>query len=82
MLHPWASGKPTLVNFNVEYAWLTRNDKGHITDVRIGNRHYGFNVDEKGRVVSHSSWAVRLSGRGSVHRLQVPFYPLASDVSF
>jgi hypothetical protein len=50
MLHPWASGKPALVNFNVEYAWLTRNDKGYITDVRIGDRHYGFNVDEKGRV--------------------------------
>lgn len=51
MVHPWGSGKPALVNFNVEYAWLTRNDKGYITDVRIGDRHYGFNVDENGRVV-------------------------------
>lgn len=51
MLHPWGSGKPTLVNFNVEYAWLTRNDKGYITDVRIGDRHYGFTVDDNGRVV-------------------------------
>lgn len=51
MLHPWGSGKPTLVNFNVEYAWLTRNDKGYITDVRIGDRHYGFSVDDNGRVV-------------------------------
>ena len=51
MLHPWASGKPALVDFNVEYAWLTRNDKGYITDVRIGDRHYGFNVDANGRVV-------------------------------
>lgn len=51
MLHPWASGKPTLVDFNVEYAWLTRNDSGYITDVRIGNRHYGFDVDTNGRVV-------------------------------
>ncbi len=51
MFHPWGSGKPALVNFNVEYAWLTRNDKGYITDVRIGSRHYGFTVDEKGRVV-------------------------------
>ncbi|MBQ1960452.1 MAG: VCBS repeat-containing protein [Akkermansia sp.] len=50
MLHPWGTGNPTLVNFNVEYAWLTRNDRGYITDVRIGDRHYGFNVDEKGRV--------------------------------
>ncbi len=51
MFHPWASGTPTLVNFNVEYAWLTRNDSGYITDVRIGNRHYGFDVDAQGRVV-------------------------------
>ncbi len=51
MFHPWGSGKPALVNFNVEYAWLTRNDKGYITDVRIGDRHYGFTVDEQGRVV-------------------------------
>ena len=60
MLHPWASGKPTLVNFNVEYAWLTRNDKEYITDVRIGNRHYGFNVDEKGRVVSRTAHGITL----------------------
>ena len=51
MVHPWASGNPTLVNFNVEYAWLTRNDKGYITDIHIGDRHYGFNVDEQGRVI-------------------------------
>lgn len=51
MLHPWGSGSPTLVNFNVEYAWLTRNDQGYITDVRIGDRHYGFTIDEKGRVI-------------------------------
>lgn len=51
MLHPWGSGNPTLVDFNVEYAWLTRNDKGYITDVRIGDRHYGFTVDDNGRVI-------------------------------
>lgn len=56
MMHPWASGKPTLVNFNVEYAWLTRNDKGYITDVRIGERHYSFEVDEKGRVIGLRSY--------------------------
>lgn len=39
MLHPWGEGKPPMVNFNPEYAWLTRNDKGYITDVRIGDRH-------------------------------------------
>ncbi len=51
MFHPWASGEPPIVNFNVEYAWLTRNDKGYITDIRIGDRHYGFEVDEQGRVI-------------------------------
>lgn len=51
MLHPWGEGKPPMVNFNPEYAWLTRNDKGYITDIRIGDRHYGFNVNENGRVI-------------------------------
>lgn len=51
MLHPWGEGKPPMVNFNPEYAWLTRNDKGYITDIRIGDRHYGFDVNENGRVI-------------------------------
>lgn len=51
MLYPWCEGKPPMVNFNPEYAWLTRNDKGHITDIRIGDRHYGFDVNENGRVI-------------------------------
>lgn len=51
MLHPWGEGKPLMVNFNPEYAWLTRNDKGYITDIRIGDRHYGFDVNENGRVI-------------------------------
>ena len=50
MLHPWGEGNPPMVNFNPEYAWLTRNDKGYITDIRIGDRHYGFEVNENGRV--------------------------------
>ena len=48
--HTRGEGNPPMVNFNVEYAWLTRNDRGHITDIRIGNRHYGFEVAENGRV--------------------------------
>lgn len=51
MLHPWGEGNPPMVNFNPEYAWLTRNDKGYITDIRIGDRHYGFDVNENGRVI-------------------------------
>ncbi|MDO5471675.1 MAG: VCBS repeat-containing protein [Akkermansia sp.] len=50
MFHPWGEGNPPMVNFNVEYAWLTRNDRGHITDIHIGDRHYGFIVDDNGRV--------------------------------
>ena len=51
MFHPWGAGNPPMVNFNVEYAWLTRNDRGHITDIHIGDRHYGFIVNEGGRVI-------------------------------
>lgn len=50
MFHPWGAGNPPMVNFNVEYAWLTRNDRGYITDIHIGDRHYGFIVNESGRV--------------------------------
>lgn len=51
MYHTVALQKPNRVDYQTEYAWLTRNDKGHVTDIRIGDRHYGFRVDDTGRVI-------------------------------
>ena len=37
--------------FNVDYAWLERNDKGYIEKVTIEDRVYAFSLDERGKVM-------------------------------
>lgn len=56
MYHPVGEKNPPRVRFDVDWAWLERNDKGYITDVRIGDRHYSFEVNDTGRVVGVRSY--------------------------
>lgn len=56
MYHPHGLKNPPRVQFDIDYAWLVRNDQGYITDVHIGDRHYSFEVNETGRVVGVKSY--------------------------
>lgn len=56
MYHTRAYKNPNRVDYVIDYAWLERNDKGYITDVIIGERHYAFKVDESGRIIGLKSY--------------------------
>ncbi len=43
---------PNRVKFNVQHAWLERNDQGYITKITLGDHVYDFDVDERGKVVA------------------------------
>lgn len=45
------SKNPNRVHYDMDHAWLERNDQGYITKITIKNRIYEFFVDDSGRVV-------------------------------
>lgn len=47
-----ATKSPNRAQFDVEKAWLERNDDGFITKITIGPRVYEFELDSKGKVIA------------------------------
>lgn len=70
--------------YDVDYAWLERNDKGYVNKVTIEDRVYAFTLDDRGKVLSvdQSILAVANDNYTVLADSYVQLTPLLNDSSF